>query len=113
ENMVSEVTNPENCLQRLGRLDRFGKNLVSENTYKIAVPTTLYAGKGTGAVARFLSSTNSFSSTKAWLEFLIEATDNGESLLKLSDIYKIYRDFYDDKSTVRKHIESDLINAMK
>lgn len=113
ENMVSEITNPENCLQRLGRLDRFGENLTSDNIYTIAVPTTLYAGQGTGAVARFLSSSNSLSVTKAWLTFLINITDAGEKRLNLTDIYKAYCEFYDDKSSARKDIESDLLNAMK
>ncbi|WP_185235256.1 CRISPR-associated endonuclease Cas3'' [Teredinibacter franksiae] len=110
--MVSEVCNAENNLQRLGRLDRFGSNLDGVNKYIIAIPDTLKNKKRTGRVARFMSSTNILSSALAWHEFLLEATDEGEKVLTLPEIYSIYRDFYENL-TSQKCIAEDLVAAMK
>ncbi len=110
--MISEITHAENCLQRLGRLDRFGLNSAGINQYTIVVPDTLHQGKGTGALARFLSSTNSLDSTKAWYEFLRESSDDGKKELTLIEIYTIYKQFYEDPGAL-KLIESDLLAAMK
>lgn len=110
--MVSEITNAENSLQRLGRLDRFGLNQTDINQYRIAVPNTLHEGKGIGALAKFLSNSNSLGSAKAWYEFLSEATIGGEKVLTLPEIYGIYRLFYSDPSALNL-IKQDLIAAMK
>ncbi len=112
EYMISEITHAENCLQRLGRLDRFGLNSTGINKYTLVVPTTLHEGKGTGALALFLSRTNSLASTKAWYEFLREATNDGEKILTLMNIYAIYKQFYENSSAV-KFIGSDLLASMK
>lgn len=112
EYMISEITHAENCLQRLGRLDRFGLNSTGINQYTIVVPDTLHQGKGTGSLARFLSSTNSLASTKAWYGFLHDTTDDGVKTLTLTDVYSIYKKFYDNPSAI-KFIESDLLAAMK
>jgi CRISPR-associated endonuclease/helicase Cas3 len=109
DNMVSEITHAENCLQRLGRLDRFGKNLGAINQYTIAIPNALYEG---GKLARFLASTNELSSTKAWLEYLLEATGTGKITLDLVAIYDIYKSFYKYGPAV-KFVEADLIAALK
>ena len=110
--MVSEITHAENCLQRLGRLDRFGLNESGVNQYTIVVPETFHEGKGTGALARFLSSTNTLSSTKAWYEFLSAASDDGEKVLTLLDIYAIYKQFYNDPKSITA-IDGDLLACMK
>jgi len=112
EYMISEITHAENCLQRLGRLDRFGLNNSGVNQYTIVVPDTLLQGKGTGALARFLSSTNSLASTKAWYEFLHDATNDGEKVLTLVEIYSLYKQFYGNVSAITM-IRSDLLAAMK
>ena len=109
--MVSEMTTAENCLQRMGRLDRFGQN-DGINRYTIVIPETIHLGKGTSSVSRFLSSSNSLVSTKAWYQFLIEKTDNGSEILTISDIYQFYKDFYKSTSAI-KLIEQDSIAAMK
>ena len=109
--MISEITTAENCLQRMGRLDRFGQNN-GVNLYTIVVPKSIYSNKGTGAVARFLSTSNSLLSAKAWYQFLIEKTDNGSKTLTIADVYQLYKDFYQLSSAV-DFIEQDSISAMK
>ncbi len=110
--LVSEVCNAENNLQRLGRLDRFGDNVKGINNYTIAIPTTLNDGQRNGSVARFMSSTNVLSSALAWYSFLRETSNDGEKLLTLPEIYKIYSNFYKDPVSI-KVVEQDLIAALK
>jgi CRISPR-associated endonuclease/helicase Cas3 len=106
DNMVSEITNAENTLQRLGRLDRFGQN-ETVNLLTIATPNTFQASKGCG---RFLNSMHSFNSTKTWLDFLHKNLSNEP--LMLAEIYQIYENFYRDESS-KKAIEQDLLKALK
>jgi CRISPR-associated endonuclease/helicase Cas3 len=110
--MVSEITTAENCLQRMGRLDRFGQNN-DINRYTITIPETLNAGKGTGSVARFLSSSNELASAKAWYALLLEKTDNGNKVQTIADVYTFYKEFYAKKSLAIKFIEQDMLAAMK
>jgi CRISPR-associated endonuclease/helicase Cas3 len=110
--MVTEVTTAENCLQRMGRLDRFGQNN-EINRYTIAIPETLNAGKGTGSVARFLSSSNELASAKAWYALLLEKTDNGNKIHSIADVYTFYKEFYARQSSAIKFIEQDMLAAMK
>ncbi len=108
--MVSEITNAENFLQRLGRLDRFGEN-EGINTYCIAVPEAIHQGKGVGNSARFLSRMFALGSTKAWYQMLqIKLEDQP---IKLADLYILYKEFYEFDSNAYKLIESDLIAAFK
>ncbi|MFT6990964.1 MAG: CRISPR-associated endonuclease/helicase Cas3 [Paraglaciecola sp.] len=110
--MISEISHAENCLQRLGRLDRFGINKTGVNKYTIVIPETLHNGKGTGALAHFLSSTNNLASTKAWYELLRESTDDGNKVLGLADIYSIYKSFYQSPTSLN-FIASDLLASLK
>ncbi len=110
--MVSEITTAENTLQRLGRLDRFGKNTDGINSYTIAIPKTLNTGKRQGSTARFMSSTNELSSALTWYEFLAEETDQGKKLLSLIELYRIYQKFYEHQPAINM-LEQDLIAAMK
>ncbi|TWX73144.1 CRISPR-associated endonuclease Cas3'' [Colwellia sp. C1TZA3] len=112
EYMISEITHAENCLQRLGRLDRFGLNSTGINQYTIVIPQTLHERKGSGSVERFLSSTNTLATTKAWYEFLREATNDGEKIVTLLNIYAIYKQFYANPASLEL-IESDLLASMK
>jgi len=107
--LVSEITTAENCLQRMGRLDRFGLN-ETVNRYTIAVSETLHAKRGTGAVARFLSSSNSLESAKAWYTFLVDKTDDGDKVVTISDVYSFYKEFYNLHPVA---IEQDLLAGMK
>ena len=110
--MVSEITTAENCLQRMGRLDRFGVN-DTINRYTIAVPETMQARKGIGSVARFLSSSNTLESTKAWYEYLIDKTDNGDKVMTIADVYSLYEAFYKVDSIANNYIEQDMLAAIK
>lgn len=110
--MVSEITTAENCLQRMGRLDRFGLNEII-NHYTIAVPETMHTRKGIGAVARFLSSSNTLESTKAWYEFLVDKTDNGDKIMTITDVYSLYGEFYKSDSAPAKYLEQDMLAAIK
>jgi CRISPR-associated endonuclease/helicase Cas3 len=112
DHMVSEITTAENTLQRLGRLDRFGLN-DTINQYVIAVPDSLHNGKGSGAVALFMSSTNCLESAKAWHSYLQEATNFGDKVLSLVDIYKLYKVFYKPDSANYETVAADLLKAMK
>jgi len=109
EHMVSEITTPENLLQRLGRLDRFGLNKASVNVLKVAVPKTLMDGKGIGNCARFLSRQHQFLTTRIWLEHLQSnlSTDS----FKLQTLYEIYNNFYHIYSK-NKDLEKDLLGAI-
>ncbi|MBL4650513.1 MAG: CRISPR-associated helicase Cas3' [Aureispira sp.] len=110
DHMISEFTHAENWLQRLGRLDRFGQN--SEvNTYVIAVPESIQAGKANGGCARFLGQLFSFQSAKAWYEFLQEQQAS-EKVLTITEIYKLYKNFYNTEKGLQA-IESDFLTALK
>ena len=109
--MISEMTTAENCLQRMGRLDRFGQN-DNVNRYTIVIPENIYTNKGVGAVSRFLATSNSLLSSKAWYQFLIDNTDNGNKVFTITEIYQLYKDFYQLPSAVDL-IEQDSISAMK
>jgi len=111
DKMITEFTNAENWLQRLGRLDRFGKNS-DANIYMTAVPETIVkTGKQTGACARFLSRLNTFQSAKAWREFLMDK-DISNTPVTLSQIYKLYQEFYQHNASLDA-VEQDLIDALK
>ncbi len=109
DNMVAELTNPEDCLQRLGRQDRFGVNK-TVNIYHIAVSESIHQGKGTGAAARFLSRMNTFGVTKAWYQFLQAELD--DKAFNLPHLYKLYEQFH-QSDNARKFIESDLSATLK
>lgn len=108
-NMVAELTTAEDCLQRLGRQDRFGVNK-EVNVYCIAVPETIHQGKGTGAAARFLSRMNTFGATKAWYQFLQAELD--DQPFNLPQLYKLYEQFHQSDNG-KKFIESDLTASLK
>ncbi len=107
--MVSEITNAENCLQRLGRLDRFGHSK-EVNVYTIAIPESIDQGKGNGSAARFLSRMFSLQSAQAWDQML--RNELGGNDFSLDQIYQIYYQFHTSETTTPT-IASDLIAALK
>ncbi|RTL02853.1 MAG: CRISPR-associated helicase Cas3' [Proteobacteria bacterium] len=108
DHMISEMSTPENILQRLGRLDRFGKNSVV-NTLQIAITDGIKRGKQTGTSAKFLSSLKGLQSTKAWYEYLTDKL--GDRVFKLPELYSLYKDFY--LSSHKQAIQQDLEDAIK
>lgn len=109
DHMLSEISRPENILQRLGRLDRFGKNL-TVNTLEIAITDHIKKGNQYGASARFLEKIHSLQTTKAWYNYLNQRI--GNKVFKLTEIYNVYKDFY--SSTYKdSEILQDLESAIK
>jgi len=109
--MTGEFTLAENFLQRLGRLDRFGKSK-GTNQYTVAVPSVIPEsnGKIKGNCARFLNASYSYRSAHAWYEFLQSNLPQGS--LAINDIYDLYQQFYLSNSG-QKAVEQDLIAALK
>ncbi|WP_288455616.1 CRISPR-associated helicase Cas3' [uncultured Acinetobacter sp.] len=109
DHMLVEMSSPENILQRLGRLDRFGQNS-QINTLNIAVTDHIKQGKQVGSSAKFLARLHGLQSAKAWYLYLNEYL--GNKPFKLAEIYKIYKDFYNSVH-VEKEIQQDLKAALK
>lgn len=107
--MITEMTNAENWLQRMGRLDRFSENEVP-NIYVSAVSEHVRNGKCLGN-AKFLNGLYCLQSSKAWLDFLERELPENKTI-SISEIYAIYQRFYQDSSSAEA-IEQDLLAALK
>ena len=107
--MVSEITSAENCLQRLGRLDRFGQS-AKTNVYTIAIPESISQGRASGSAARFLTRMFSLQSALAWDQLLF--SELGDEEFTLDRIYQIYCQFHTLESTTLS-IANDLCAALK
>lgn len=109
DNMLTDLTNAENWLQRLGRLDRFGTNSFV-NQYTTVIPQSAENGKQTSSCARYLNQLDTWRSTKVWLDFLKDKLERNAKVT-LNQLYIIYADFYaDDKS--QKVIGQDLLSSL-
>ncbi len=109
DKMISEMSHAENFLQRLGRLDRFGKNS-DINQYIIAITDGVKSGKSKDGSSRFLNKLDSLQSTKAWYDFL-ESSLTKESYT-INEIYTFYEAFYRDENA-QEFVRQDLISALK
>jgi len=107
--MITEFTNAENWLQRMGRLDRFGENKTA-NIYISAITENIKNGKLLGN-AKFLNHLHCLQSSKAWYDYLqAKLPENG--IVNITEMYQIYQAFYKDE-TSRSAIKQDLISALK
>ncbi len=110
DKMITEFTNAENWLQRLGRLDRFGESKEA-NIFITAIPKTIVEnGKQTGGCARFLNRLHSFNSAKAWYHYVSKNLQSKP--IQLSEIYKGYKDFY-EQSKNQELLKQDFIASLK
>jgi len=107
--MITEFTNAENWLQRMGRLDRFGEH-PEPNIYISALSEYIKSGKCLGN-ARFLNGMFCLQSTKAWFDFLEQHLPEN-NIITIHQVYKIYKDFYQHKQSIVA-VEQDLLAALK
>ncbi|WP_321394081.1 hypothetical protein [uncultured Desulfuromusa sp.] len=110
DKMVSEMTHAENFLQRLGRLDRFGKN-EQVNEYVVAITDAVKRGVAKGGSSSFLNHLNTLQSTKAWFEYL-QSKLLEDKRVTINQIYELYDLFYKDDTACRL-IEQDLVSALR
>lgn len=110
KHMLTEMTSPENMLQRLGRLDRFG---TSENTNNLLVGITENVKKGSckGSLAYFLNQLHSLQTAKAWYVFLQEKLDQKE--FQLTMLYSLYKEFYAQQVDANSAVNQDMEKALK
>ena len=113
--MITEMTTPENLLQRLGRLDRYGENQ-GTNILKVVISEGIKVGKSIGASARFLNSLHGLQTSKVWYDFLQDTLVN--KTFQLTELYQVYKQFYLNKSLnlsnlVDSKINQDLQAAIK
>lgn len=106
--MFSEISSPENFLQRLGRLDRFGES-DSINNYNIIVTENVINDKINGTQACFLNKMHNLHTSASWYHFL---KNELKQPFKLDEIYNAYKRFYSEIDTISK-CEIDLNNSIK
>ena len=111
ERMFTDMTSPENWLQRLGRLDRFDSNN-SLNIYTTVLPKSAETGKQSSSKAKFLANMNVWHSSVAWLNFVKDYIAEKGDTVKINDLYQIYQAFYADEKCQEK-VREDLNKSLK
>ena len=111
ERMFTDMTSPENWLQRLGRLDRFDSNH-SLNIYTTVLPKSAETGKQSSSKAKFLANMNVWHSSVAWLNFVKDYIADKGDTVKINDLYQIYKAFYADEKCQEK-VREDLNKSLK
>lgn len=110
--MYTDLTSPENWLQRLGRLDRFDENN-EPNIYTTVMPDSAKKGKQSSHQAKFLASLCVWNSTVAWLNYLQDyLTENNRNTVTLNELYSVYKNFYADESC-REKVAEDIEKTLK
>ncbi|WP_440824993.1 CRISPR-associated endonuclease Cas3'' [Psychrobacter cryohalolentis] len=112
QQMYTDLTSPENWLQRLGRLDRFDENN-EPNIYTTVMPDSAKKGKQSSHQAKFLASLCVWNSTVAWLNYLQDyLTENSHATVTLNELYNVYKKFYEDESC-REKVAEDIEKTLK
>lgn len=112
ERMYTDLSSPEDWLQRLGRLDRFDENK-TVNIYTTVLPKSAETGKQSSSKAKFLANMNVWNSTVAWLNFLKNyLQDKNIQIIKVNELYEVYQAFYADSGCQSK-IAEDLKKALR
>ncbi|MFZ3144101.1 CRISPR-associated endonuclease Cas3'' [Psychrobacter glacincola] len=112
QQMYTDLTSPENWLQRLGRLDRFDENN-EPNIYTTVMPDSAKKGKQSSHQAKFLASLCVWNSTVAWLNYLQDyLTENNRNTVTLNELYSVYKNFYADESC-REKVAEDIEKTLK
>ena len=107
--MLTEMTSPENMLQRMGRLDRFGEK-EDINILQVAISENVKQGKCLGSSAIFLNKLNSLQTSKAWYDYLQDKLDG--KTFQLKELYTIYKEFYSSNSG-EKAANDDMQKSIK
>lgn len=110
KNMLTEMTSPENMLQRLGRLDRFGES-ENLNILNVAITENVKNGSCKGSLAYFLNQLNCLQTTKAWYDFLQDQLVGQR--FKLSKLYQIYKAFHQQQDQENSAVFQDMQKALK
>ncbi|WP_347455017.1 CRISPR-associated endonuclease Cas3'' (plasmid) [Acinetobacter thermotolerans] len=110
KNMLTEMTSPENMLQRLGRLDRFGES-ENLNILKVAITEHVKNGSCKGSLAYFLNQLNCLQTTKAWYDFLQDQLTGQR--FKLSKLYQLYKQFHESQDQENSAVSQDMQKALK
>jgi CRISPR-associated endonuclease/helicase Cas3 len=112
QHMYTDLTSPENWLQRLGRLDRFDENN-ELNIYITVMPDSAKKGKQSSHQAKFLASLCVWNSTVAWLNYLQDfLNESNLDTVTLNELYGVYKRFYADE-TCRKKVAEDIEKTLK
>lgn len=115
QRMYTDMTSPENWLQRLGRLDRFGES-TELNHFTTCLPLNAVKGKVNSPQAWFLDELNMWNSTSAWINYLREYLEGkekkGATTVDINELYDLYVEFYQDENCMAK-VEEDVYKALK
>lgn len=100
DEMFTDLTSPENWLQRLGRLNRFGKDKLC--VYTTVMPQSLMDKKQSSNKAKFLANMCMFHGSVAWLGYLQKHLADNDNVIGLNEIYQIYQKFYQDEAVIEQ-----------
>lgn len=108
--MMTELTHAENTLQRMGRLDRFGKN-TEINLLKIVVDQYFDTGRDEKSCrnAQQLKNEHALQATKAWYAYLKKHLK--DQPFQLPELYQLYKTFYQSPE-VQALLQKELLEGL-